>query len=89
MFEQMAIAQNGTGSTAPIAGGAAAGGSTTTIATAAPATTAAAAAAGSTGLTQGTGTINSGGSCDCSCLCGVAAFPNAAQGLGGFGGMSG
>ena len=91
MFEQMAIAQNGTGTTAPIAGGsAAAGGSTTTLAAAAPATTAAAAAAGSTGLTSGTGTINAGGSCECSCLCGVAAFPNAAvQGLGGFGGMSG
>lgn len=90
MFEQMAIAQNGTGAAAPIAGGSAAGGSTTTIATAAPATTATAAAAGSTGLTSGTGTINTGGSCECSCLCGVAAFPNAAvQGIGGFGGMSG
>jgi len=91
MFEQMAIAQNGTGMVAPIAGGAAAGGSTTTIATAAPAaTTATAAAAGSTVLTQGTGTINTGGSCECSCLCGVAAFPNAAvQGIGAFGGMSG
>lgn len=86
MFEQMAIAQNGTGAAAPITGG-----STTSIVAAAPAATtaAAAAAAGSTGLTSGSGTINAGGSCDCSCLCGVAAFPNAAQGIGGYGGMSG
>ena len=86
MFQQMAIAQNGTGAASPITGGttsAAAGASAAT-------TVASAAAAGATGLVAGTGSVNSGGSCDCSCLCGVEAFPNAAvQGLGGFGGMSG
>lgn len=85
MFQQMAIAQNGTGAAAPITG------SSTTAAAAAPAATtvASAAAAGATGLTSGSGTINTGGSCECSCLCGVAAFPDAAQGIGGYGGMSG
>lgn len=87
MFEQMAIAQNGTGTTAAIAGG-----STSAVASVA-ATTATAAAAASTsgtGMVSGTGTINSGGSCECSCLCGVAAFPDASvQGIGGFGGYSG
>jgi len=86
----MAIAQNGTGTTAVIAGGTA---STTTLAT--TATTLAAAAATSTSVNSGTmvsgsGTINTSGACECSCLCGVAAFPNAAvQGIGAFGGLSG
>lgn len=88
-FQQMAIAQNGTGTTAVIAGGTA---STTTLATTA---TTLAAAATSTSVNSGTmvsgsGTINTSGACECSCLCGVAAFPNAAvQGIGAFGGLSG
>ena len=90
MFKQMAIAQNGTGTAAPVTGDI-----STSVAAAAPyaATTVTAVASAadgeSTGVTPGTGTLNSAGSCDCSCLCGVAAFPNAAQGIGGYGGMSG
>lgn len=88
MFQQMAIAQNGTGTASPITGASAS-------AAAAPAASAAstvssAASSAATGLTAGTGTTNTGGACSCSCLCGVAAFPNAAvQGIGAFGGMSG
>jgi len=88
MFQAMAIAQNGTGTTAVIAGGTA----STTIATtaAAAATSASANSVNSGTMVSGTGTINTGGSCECSCLCGVAAFPNAAvQGIGAFGGLSG
>jgi hypothetical protein len=86
MFQQMAIAQNGTGTASPITGG-----STTSVASVAAVTTvASAASAGSTGLTSGSGTFNTDGSCECSCLCGVAAFPNAAvQGVDAYGGMSG
>jgi len=84
MFEQMAIAQNGTGAAAPIVGGT----STATVAPpAAPASTAA--AVGGTGMVSGSGSIDSSGSCACSCFCGVSSFPNAAQGIGGYGGMSG
>ncbi|RDW91463.1 hypothetical protein BP5796_02628 [Coleophoma crateriformis] len=83
MFQSMAIAQNGTGSTAAIQGGAAKASSTASASTAA-------ATSGSTGMTSGTGTLASNGACSCSCLCGVAAFPNAAiQGVAAFGGMSG
>lgn len=82
MFKQMAIAQNGTGSTAGVASAAA-----TTLATA----TASGAVSASTGtMVSGTGTNAAGGACTCSCLCGVQAFPNAAiQGLAAFGGLSG
>jgi hypothetical protein len=89
MFQQMAIAQNGTGTTAVIAGGTA----STTLATTATTVAAAAtttASVNSGTMVSGTGTINTGGACECSCLCGVAAFPNAAvQGIGAFGGLSG
>lgn len=80
-FQAMAIQQNGTASatTPAILGGTA---SATTVSVAA-------ATASSGTVVAGTGTINTGGACDCSCLCGVAAFPNALQGIGGFGGMSG
>jgi plastocyanin len=82
-FQQMAIQQNGTGSTAVIAGGAAKS-SATTVSVAAATSTA------STGtIVAGSGTVV-GDSCSCSCLCGVAAFPNAAvQGIGAFGGLPG
>jgi len=40
-------------------------------------------------LAQGTGLTNTGSACECSCLCGAAAFPNAMQGLGMMGGISG
>lgn len=82
-FKALAIKQNGTAlATAVIAGGAA---KSTTVSVAAPA--ASTAAAGS--MVAGSGTIVSGGACSCSCLCGVAAFPLAAQGLGAFGGLPG
>jgi len=41
------------------------------------------------GMATGIGQVNNG-QCTCSCLCGVASFPNPAlQGRGAFGGMSG
>lgn len=93
MFQQMAIAQNGTGSTAVIAGGVASATASVASVASVAATTASVAAAStasSGSMVSGSGTVNSAGACDCSCLCGQAAFPNAAvQGLGGFGGMSG
>lgn len=90
-FEQLAIAQNGTGATAVIAGGAGASSSAAPVSLAsATATAAGAISTAGSGLTAGSGTLNSAGACACSCLCGTAAFPNAAiQGVGAFGGMSG
>ena len=82
MFQQMAIAQNGTGTTGVIAGGSA----TTTTATGSAATS----SSSGSGVVQGSGTIDSTGACSCACLCGVEAFPNVdIQGVAGFGGMSG
>ncbi len=94
MFQQMAVAQNGTGATAVIAGGSGTGtGSSTTVSVANSAATQSV-SSGSTSssgtLTTGTGSFDSTGSCQCSCLCGVASFPNAAvQGIGAFGGLPG
>jgi hypothetical protein len=97
MFEQMAIAQNGTGAAAPITGGSSSAvaappaATSASVAPAVAATTAAAAAASpaASGLTTGSGNV-SNGECECSCLCGMAAFPNAAvQGIGAYGGLSG
>ena len=95
MFQQMAIAQNGTGAASPITGGSASAAaappasSTAASAAAAGTTAAVAAAPAASGITTGSGTT-SNGSCECSCLCGMAAFPNAAvQGIGAYGGMSG
>jgi len=88
LFQQMAIAQNGTGTTAVIAGGTASTTLATTATTLAAAATSTSVNSGT--MVSGTGTINTGGACECSCLCGVAAFPNAAvQGIGAFGGLSG
>ncbi|EPE35947.1 Cupredoxin [Glarea lozoyensis ATCC 20868] len=95
MFQQMAVAQNGTGTLAPIQGGAAA--PPAASASAAPPPPAAAAppaaappaappAAGA--MVPSVGTMQ-GGSCSCACLCGVSSFPTAAQGINSFGGMSG
>lgn len=78
MFQAMAIAQNGTGSTAGIAGGS----SSTASASSASST----AVSGST--VSGSGSVIDG-QCSCSCLCGTEAFPAAVQGVGAFGGMSG
>jgi len=90
-FQQLAIKQNGTGSTAVIAGGTGASSSAAPVSLAsATASAAGTASTAGSGLTSGSGTLNSNGACDCSCLCGTAAFPNAAvQGIGAFGGMSG
>lgn len=93
MFEQMAIAQNGTGSASPITGStasaAAAPPAASTAASVAAAAGTASAAPVSSGIATGTGNV-SNGACECSCLCGMAAFPNAAvQGIGSYGGMSG
>ncbi|PSS27198.1 hypothetical protein M430DRAFT_130471 [Amorphotheca resinae ATCC 22711] len=94
MFQQMAIAQNGTGSASAITGG-----STSSVAAPPPAVTSSAASSSSGSMSSGSssgsmvsgsGTLNGAGACECSCLCGTAAFPNAAvQGVGAFGGMSG
>lgn len=89
MFEQMAIAQNGTGSTAGIVGGsssAAVVAATSTVAVASA--TSAVSASSSSYMSSGSGSSSSG-ECSCSCFCGVEAFPAAVQGLEGFGGMSG
>jgi hypothetical protein len=92
MFQQMAIAQNGTGTAAVIAGGQGTG-STSTFSAAGSAATQSfnTGNSGSSGtLTTGTGTLDSTGACQCSCLCGAASFPNAAvQGVGAFGGIPG
>jgi len=89
MFQQMAIAQNGTGTPAVIVGGTASTASTATVAVAGSvATSASTSSTSSSGLTTGSGSLDSTGACDCSCLCGEAAFPNAAvQGVGAFGGL--
>lgn len=93
MFQQMAIAQNGTGSASPITGSTASAAAAPAASTAAAPppsdTSAASAAPASSGIATGSGSV-SNGSCECSCLCGQAAFPNAAvQGIGAYGGMSG
>ncbi|TVY23750.1 putative GPI-anchored cupredoxin [Lachnellula hyalina] len=87
MFAQMAIAQNGTGTATAITGGSSA-------AAAAPAASSASSSSSSSSGSSGSmvssqGTTNSAGVCTCACLCGVASFPSAAQGVGAFGGMSG
>jgi len=91
MFEQMAIAQNGTGTASSITGGssAAAAPPVAVSSAAAPASSSSSNSGSSGSMVSGQGTLNSGGACSCACLCGVAAFPSAAQGLGGFGGMTG
>lgn len=49
----------------------------------------AAASSSAASVAQGSGTlVGGGGACDCSCLCGISAFP-AGAGLGMVGGMSG
>jgi len=99
MFKQMAIAQNGTGTTAGIVATSAAmaGTTMTTVAmasatsmmSAAAATQSAVSSSSGNGMTMGSGFTGTGGACSCSCFCGVTSFPSAVQGLEGFGGMSG
>jgi hypothetical protein len=98
MFKQMAIAQNGTGTTAGIVATSAAAGNsmmanTMTTIVQASATSAAVPAqtsvSSSPGMVMGSGSTVSGEACSCSCFCGVGQFPSSVQGLEGFGGMSG
>ncbi|KAA8571463.1 hypothetical protein EYC84_001463 [Monilinia fructicola] len=85
-FKAMAVAQNGTGATSAIQGGTPSNAGSDA---ATPSSVASAAAAVAT-VASGTGTTNAAGTCSCSCLCGQAAFPEAAvQGVGMFGGISG
>lgn len=102
MFKGMAVAQNGTGTLAPIQGGTAAPPASAGVAppaaspppaaaappAAAPPAAAPPAAAPPAAIASGSGQQEAG-ACACSCFCGVSAFPLAAQGLGGYGGMSG
>ncbi|KAI1210433.1 Cupredoxin [Annulohypoxylon truncatum] len=84
MFQQMAIAQNGTG-----AGSAITGNSTASSAAAAAPAAATSAAAASGSINQGTGTVE-GGACVCAVTCSSGSFPAvAAQGIGAFGGIAG
>ncbi|KAI0900822.1 Cupredoxin [Annulohypoxylon nitens] len=85
MFQQMAIAQNGTGAGSAITGNGTAAASSAVAA--APAASSAAAASGS--INQGSGTIE-GGACVCAVTCSTGSFPAvAAQGIGAFGGLAG
>ncbi|KAF7932794.1 uncharacterized protein EAE98_004093 [Botrytis deweyae] len=87
-FKAMAVAQNGTGTQSAIQGGSSAGGASS--GTSSSAVASAAGAVSTATVASGTGTVGSDGTCSCSCLCGQAAFPNAAvQGVGMFGGVSG
>ncbi|KAF5869861.1 putative serine-threonine rich protein [Botrytis fragariae] len=87
-FKAMAVAQNGTGTQSAIQGGSSAGGASS--GTSSSAVASAAAAISTATVASGTGTVGTDGTCSCSCLCGQAAFPNAAvQGVGMFGGVSG
>jgi hypothetical protein len=91
MFQAMAIAQNGTGTASSITGGTSSvtGGTASSVSIAPPAATSIVSSS-SGSMVSGTGTINTGGACECACLCGTAAFPNAAlQGVAAFGGLSG
>lgn len=93
-FTNLAIQQNGTGSTAGIVTtSAAAASATVSVASAVsapPAASSVSSSGGSTGLTTGTGTTNSDGSCSCAVICAAGSIPNVAvQGLNSFGGMGG
>lgn len=102
-FEALAIAQNGTGSTAGIASvsvsGAAGSAATATTVAVSAATSTVAAAGSATSISSantggtvvsGQGTLDGTGACVCSVQCGVGTFPNVAvQGIAAFGGMQG
>jgi len=97
MFQQMAVAQNGTGTLAPIQGGEASASVAPPAASAAPPAAAPPAAveppkaappAEAGAMVPSVGQMQNG-QCSCSCLCGVSSFPSEAQGINSFGGMSG
>ncbi|KAI1325894.1 Cupredoxin [Xylariaceae sp. FL0255] len=88
LFQQMAIAQNGTGTGSAITGNSTASGTTTTASSAPSVASATSAASGS--VQTGTGTTDSSGACVCAVTCATGSFPvAAAQGLSNFGGFSG
>jgi len=101
MFKQMAIAQNGTGTTAGIVATSAVAVNSVVANTMATVAVASAtsvlsvpkstqtAVSSNPGMAMGSGYTVAGEACSCSCFCGVAQFPSSLQGLGGFGGMSG
>ncbi|PNP40537.1 hypothetical protein TGAM01_v205630 [Trichoderma gamsii] len=96
MFQQMAIAQNGTGSATPITGGSGAPAPppaappASTSAAAAPPAAAPPPAASSGTVATGSGNVGADGSCSCTCQCAPGSFPvNAAQGVGAHGGWGG
>ncbi|TVY50029.1 putative GPI-anchored cupredoxin [Lachnellula occidentalis] len=89
MFAQMAIAQNGTGTATGITGGSSAAAAAAAPASSSSSSSSSASSGSSGSMVSSQGTLNSGGACTCACLCGVASFPSAAQGVGAFGGMSG
>lgn len=98
-FQQMAIAQNGTGAATPITGGtssaAPAPPPAQSSAAAAPPPAAPPAAPPASGdnagsITPGKGTVGADGSCSCFVQCSPGSFPvNAAQGVGAHGGWGG
>ncbi|KAH7356663.1 hypothetical protein BKA65DRAFT_211803 [Rhexocercosporidium sp. MPI-PUGE-AT-0058] len=95
MFQQMAVAQKGSGAPAVIVGGQPGAAPPAPPAAAPPAAAPPApvaappAANAPPAMVGGTGQM-ANGACACSCLCGAAAFPNAAiQGVGAFGGIAG
>jgi hypothetical protein len=94
MFQQMAIAQNGTGAASPITGGTSAPApppaASTSSAAAPPAAAAPPPAASSGTIATGSGSVGADGSCACTCQCAPGSFPvNAAQGVGAHGGWGG
>lgn len=93
MFKQMAIAQNGTGTTAGLVATSTAVANTMTTVAAATSVYSAASTqttvSSNPGMAYGSGLTGTGEACSCSCFCGVAQFPSSVQGLEGFGGMSG
>lgn len=96
MFQQMAIAQNGTGAATPITGGSGAPAPppaappAASSAAAAPPAAAPPPAASSGTVATGSGNVGADGSCSCTCQCAPGSFPvNAAQGVGAHGGWGG
>lgn len=104
-FQQMAIAQNGTGAATPITGGSSSAAPAPPPAQSAPPAAAPPAAAppaqsappaaappagGDNSIQPGKGTVGADGSCSCFVQCAPGSFPvNAAQGVGSTGGWGG
>ncbi|ODA83774.1 hypothetical protein RJ55_02290 [Drechmeria coniospora] len=94
IFQQMAIAQNGTGQASPITGGSTANNPAQRPAGSEMPAAGVAQPTGSLGsgggeMSPGRGTLNADGSCDCVASCSFGSFPAQNQGLGSIGGMGG